>query len=204
MGSERATAQVVAGAVNVCPTRAEAEAAVTTLLRFIGEDPDRPGLIETPARVVKAWMELSAGLERNAGRHLAKQFEVVTPRLVVMRGIRFASVCEHHFLPFIGEAVVGYLPVDRVVGFSKIPRVVLDLAKRPQVQERLTMQIADCLEAHIATRGVGVRIVARHNCMGCRGVEQPDAEAVTTELRGELASDPELRRQFLTDAGARG
>lgn len=185
------------------PSREAAEAAVKVLLRHIGEDPDRDGLKDTPARVVKAWTEMTSGVRTNdAAAILGRVFAVPHDQMIVVPTIRFTSLCEHHVLPFTGTAVVAYIPSDKVVGLSKIPRLVEHFARRLQVQERLTDEIADAMEEHLKARGVGVLIRAQHACMACRGVRQWDAEMVTNGLRGVILSDPMARAEFLALARA--
>ncbi|MGA7616507.1 MAG: GTP cyclohydrolase I FolE [Thermoanaerobaculia bacterium] len=171
------------------------ERAVATLLTLIGEDPGREGLIDTPRRVIKAWREMTSGYGEDPGEILARTFEETSDELVLLRGISFHSICEHHLLPFHGTATVGYLP-GRVVGISKLARLVDCFARRLQIQERMTRQIATAIEEHLAPRGVGVRIEARHSCMGCRGVKLPDTELVTTAMLGTLREDAAARAEF--------
>ena len=175
---------------------AEAEEAVATLLRFIGEEPERDGLRDTPARVVKAWREMTAGYTEDPAEILARTFDESSDELVILRGISFYSTCEHHLLPFYGQAVVGYLP-GKVVGISKLARLVECFAKRLQVQERMTRQIAEAVEAHLEARGVGVVLRAHHLCMGCRGVRQEETEMVTSSMLGTLRTDATSRAEFL-------
>jgi len=175
---------------------AEAEEAVATLLRFIGEEPERDGLRDTPARVVKAWREMTGGYAEDPAEILARTFDESSDELVILRGISFYSTCEHHLLPFYGQAVVGYLP-GKVVGISKLARLVECFAKRLQVQERMTRQIAEAVEAHLEARGVGVVLRAHHLCMGCRGVRQEETEMVTSSMLGTLRTDATSRAEFL-------
>ena len=175
----------------------EAQNAVRTLLRWIGEDPHREGLIDTPKRVAKAFQEMTAGLHLKPADVLGTVFSETSEQMVVVRGIRFSSLCEHHLLPFTGTAAVGYIPKGRVIGLSKIPRLVEVFAKRPQVQERMTNQIAEALMEHLQPNGVGVIVKAHHSCMGCRGVRQPDAEMVTSCLAGCLRDDSAARAELL-------
>lgn len=175
---------------------AEAEEAVATLLRFIGEEPERDGLRDTPARVVKAWREMTAGYAEDPAEILSRTFDESSDELVILRGISFYSTCEHHLLPFYGQAVVGYLP-GKVVGISKLARLVECFAKRLQVQERMTRQIADAVEKHLEARGVGVVLRAHHLCMGCRGVRQEETEMVTSAMLGTLRTDATSRAEFL-------
>ena len=181
------------------PTRAQAEAAVRTLLAWAGDDPDREGLLETPARVVRAYEEFFAGYDADPDAVLAKTFGEVDgyEEMVVVRDIRLESHCEHHMVPFVGVAHVAYLPRGRVVGLSKLARVVEAYAKRLQVQERLTVQIAEALDRVLAPRGVGVVVEARHECMSCRGVRKPGSATVTSHLLGRFRDDPDTRREFL-------
>lgn len=176
--------------------RLAAEDAVATLLRFIGEEPERNGLRDTPARVVKAWREMTAGYAEDPGEILARTFDESSDELVILRGISFYSTCEHHLLPFYGQAVVGYLP-GKVVGISKLARLVECFAKRLQVQERMTRQIAEAVETHLEARGVGVVLRAHHLCMGCRGVRQEETEMVTSSMLGTLRTDATSRAEFL-------
>lgn len=175
---------------------AAAEEAVATLLRFIGEEPERDGLRDTPARVVRAWREMTAGYAEDPAEILSRTFEESSDELVILRGISFYSTCEHHLLPFYGEASVGYLP-GKVVGISKLARLVECFAKRLQVQERMTRQIADAIERHLEARGVGVVLRAHHLCMGCRGVRQEETEMVTSAMLGTLRTDATSRAEFL-------
>ena len=175
---------------------AEAEEAVTTLLRFIGEEPERDGLRDTPSRVVKAWREMTSGYAEDPAEILSRTFDESSDEMVILRGISFYSTCEHHLLPFYGEAVVGYLP-GKVVGISKLARLVECFAKRLQVQERMTRQIADAVEKHLEARGVGVVLRAHHLCMGCRGVRQEETEMVTSSMLGTLRTDATSRAEFL-------
>lgn len=175
---------------------ADAEEAVATLLRFIGEQPERDGLRDTPARVVKAWREMTAGYAEDPAEILSRTFDESSDELVILRGISFYSTCEHHLLPFYGQAVVGYLP-GKVVGISKLARLVECFAKRLQVQERMTRQIAEAVERHLEARGVGVVLRAHHLCMGCRGVRQEETEMVTSSMLGTLRTDATSRAEFL-------
>jgi len=178
------------------PAEAAAEQAVATLLRFIGEEPERDGLRDTPARVVKAWREITAGYDDDPAEILSRTFEESSDEMIILRGISFFSTCEHHMLPFYGQAVVGYLP-GKVVGISKLARLVTCFARRLQIQERMTRQIAEAIETHLDARGVGVVLRAHHLCMGCRGVRQEETEMVTSSMLGTLRSDPTTRGEFL-------
>ena len=173
-----------------------AEMAVARLLRFIGEDPKRDGLVDTPHRVVRAWREMTAGYQEDPAEILSRTFEESSDELVILRGISFYSTCEHHMLPFYGTASVGYLP-GKIAGISKLARLVHCFARRLQIQERMTRQIADAVEKHLEARGVGVVIAAHHLCMGCRGTRQPATEMVTSSMLGTLRDDPVSRSEFL-------
>ncbi len=170
--------------------------AVTTLLRYIGEDPSRDGLRDTPDRVIRAWREMTAGYREDAGEILSRTFEETSDELVILGGISFYSTCEHHLLPFYGTASVGYLP-GKVVGISKLARLVECFARRLQIQERMTKQIAESVEKHLDARGVGVVIRAHHLCMGCRGARQPATQMVTSSMLGTLRHDAVSRSEFL-------
>jgi len=174
-----------------------AEAAVRELLAALGEDPQREGLRETPRRVAKMYVELFSGLRSDPGEHLRRTFDERYDEIVALRDIQFASLCEHHLLPFLGKAHVAYLPGDRVVGLSKLARTVEAFARRPQVQERMTSQIADALMEHLDARGAAVVIEAEHLCMKARGVNQPGSRMVTSALRGRFRSDAAARAEVL-------
>ena len=175
---------------------ATAEDAVATILRFVGEDPARNGLVDTPARVVRAWREITAGYSEDPAEILGTTFDEQCDEMVVLRDISFYSTCEHHLLPFYGHASVGYLP-GKVVGISKLARVVECFARRLQIQERLTREIADSIETYLDARGVAVVVTAHHLCMGCRGVRQPESDMITSAMRGVLRSDAIARSEFL-------
>ena len=179
----------------------EAERAVEALLRHIGEDPDRDGLCETPKRVVKALLEMTAGYDESPAEILSKTFAEHSDELIILRGIDFHSICEHHLLPFQGVAHVGYLP-GKVVGISKLARLVHCFAKRLQIQERMTQQVAQAVETHLEARGVGVIVSAHHLCMGCRGVRLPATQLVSSSMLGTLRHNPETRGEFLRLCGA--
>lgn len=182
----------------------EAERCVQTLLRYIGEDPQRDGLLDTPQRVLKALREMTSGYDEDPSEILAKTFEVEisSDQMVLLDRIEFTSLCEHHLLPFSGTASVAYIPdrtVERpVVGLSKLARLVGCFARRLQVQERMTEQIADALEASLKPEGVGVVVRAVHSCMSCRGVEQRTSAMVTSSMRGRFATDRETRQELLS------
>lgn len=173
------------------------QAAVREILLAIGEDPDRDGLAQTPARVAAAYTELFAGLHEDPRRHLAVTFDEQHRELVVLRDIPFASVCEHHLLPFTGRAHIGYIPRGHVVGLSKLARLVEGYARRPQVQERLTSTIADVLMDELAPDGCGVVIEATHTCMTIRGIQKAGATMVTSAMRGSFQRRPATRAEFL-------
>jgi len=177
-----------------------AEEAVEVLLRVMGEDPERDGLRETPRRVVKALLEMTVGYDESPADILSKTFAEHSDELIVLRGIDFHSMCEHHLLPFHGVAHVGYLP-GKVVGISKLARLVHCFARRLQIQERMTQQIADAVATHLEARGVGVIIAAHHLCMGCRGVKLPATQLITSSMLGTLRSDPNTRSEFLRLCG---
>lgn len=179
----------------------EAEEAVEVLLRLVGEDPDRNGLRDTPARVVKSLLEMTAGYDESPAAILSKTFDEHSDELIVLRGIDFHSICEHHLLPFQGVAHVGYLP-GKVVGISKLARLVHCFARRLQIQERMTQQVAHAVETHLEARGVGVIITAHHLCMGCRGVRLPATQLVTSAMLGTLRSGAETRSEFLRLCGS--
>lgn len=168
--------------------QARAEAAVRELLLAIGEDPERDGLVETPARVARSFTEIFAGLGMTAADVLGTTFEIQHDELIIVRDIELYSTCEHHLVPFHGVAHVGYIPGKdgRVTGLSKIARLVEVFARRPQVQERLTTQIADALVEHLGCQGVIVVIQAEHLCMSMRGIRKPGASTITSAVRGQL------------------
>ena len=173
-----------------------AEEAVGTVLRYIGEDPGRDGLVDTPGRVVRAWREMTAGYREDPAEILGRTFEEECDEMVILSGVSFYSTCEHHLLPFYGTGSIGYLP-GKVVGISKLARLVNCFARRLQIQERLTREIADAIETHLEARGVAVVIRAHHLCMGCRGVKQPGTDMITSAMRGVLRNDAVARSEFL-------
>ena len=179
----------------------EGEQAVVSLIRTIGEDPGRDGLLETPRRVVDALRETTAGYGEDPKEILSKTFDESSDELIILRGIEFYSICEHHMLPFHGTASVGYLP-GLVVGISKLARLVHCYARRLQIQERLTRQIADAIQEHLSARGTAVIVKAHHLCMGCRGVRQPSTELVTSAMLGTLREDAVTRGEFLRLSGS--
>lgn len=170
--------------------------AVIRLIQHIGEDPTRDGLLETPRRVTKAWRELTRGYGDDPATILDKTFDVTYDQLVVVRDVPFTSLCEHHILPFTGTATVGYIPGERVVGLSKLARLVDCFAARLQVQERMTNQIAEAIQRHLRPMGVGVMVKASHSCMAARGIKK-HGEMVTSCLLGAIRSDSVARSEFL-------
>jgi len=184
---------------DVRPPRSEVEQAVRTLIRWAGDDPDRPGLLETPDRVVRAYEEWFAGYGEDPGELLQRTFEEVAgyDEVVLLRDIRFVSHCEHHMAPIIGRAHVGYLPRHRVVGISKLARLVELYARRLQIQERMTAEIANTLDQVLNPHGVAVVIEATHACMTSRGVNQAQSSMVTSRMLGVFRDRPETRQEFL-------
>ena len=181
------------------PTREEAEAAVSTLLRWAGDDPSREGLKDTPARVARAYEDWFSGYADDPVSFLQRTFEEVEgyDEMVVLRDIRFESHCEHHLAPIIGRAHVGYLPDRKVVGISKLARVVDAYARRLQVQEKLSAQIANCIQHILEPKGVAVVIEAAHQCMTTRGVHKTGVTMVTSMMLGAFREDARTRREFL-------
>ena len=176
-----------------------AEAAVRELLLAIGEDPDREGLVETPARVARAYGEFFAGLALDAGEVLSKTFQIEHEEMILVRDIEVYSMCEHHLVPFHGVAHVGYIPGKdgRVTGLSKLARLVEMYARRPQVQERLTTQVADALTTHLAAQGVIVVVECEHLCMSMRGIRKPGSRTITSAVRGQLRN-PATRAEAMS------
>lgn len=185
------------------PSREEVEKAVHTLLLWAGDDPDREGLLDTPARVTKAYEEWFAGYKEDPETYLSRTFEEVEgyDEMVVLRDIRFESHCEHHLAPIIGRVHIGYLPNKKVVGISKLARVVEAYARRLQVQEKLNAQIANCIQNVLEPKGVAVVIEATHQCMTTRGVHKTGVTLVTSNMLGAFRQDPMTRREFLTIIG---
>lgn len=181
------------------PTRAEAEEAVRVLLRWAGDDPSREGLVGTPDRVVRAYEEFFAGYADDPAQILARTFEETDgyDEMVVLRDIRFESHCEHHLVPIIGKAHIGYLPNTRVVGISKLARVLEAYAKRLQIQEKMTAQIATTIQDVLQPKGVAVVIEAAHQCMTTRGVHKPGVSMITSKMLGTFRTDQKTRREFL-------
>ena len=173
------------------------ESAVREILAAVGEDPDREGLLETPARVARMYAEMFSGLKTDPRIHLQKVFTEKYDEVVLVRDIDFCSMCEHHLLPFTGKAHVGYLPDGKVVGLSKLARVVEEVARRPQVQERMTEVIADLIESELSARGVAVVLEASHSCMTMRGIRRPGSLCMTSAMRGVFRDDPSSRAEIL-------
>jgi GTP cyclohydrolase I len=185
------------------PSRAAAEAAVAVLIRWAGDDPAREGLINTPARVVRSYEEFYAGYHKDPEDILRTTFEETEgyDEMVVLRNITFESHCEHHMVPIIGKAYVAYLPNKRVIGISKLARVVEAYAKRLQIQEKMTAQIANAINDVLHPKGVAVVIEAEHQCMTTRGVEKPGVSMVTSTMLGAFRDDPSTRKEFLAIIG---
>lgn len=190
----------------VRPSREEAEAAVRVLLRWAGDDPDREGLLDTPSRVVRAYEEFFAGYRDDPTELLGRTFGETDgyDEMVILRDIPFESHCEHHMVGITGTAHVAYLPSDRVVGISKLARVVDSFAKRLQIQEKLTSQIAEAIDHALEPRGVAVAVEAQHQCMSCRGVRKKGVSMITTRMLGAFRDDPVLKSDFLSRAGLAG
>jgi GTP cyclohydrolase I len=174
------------------------ERAVREILIAVGEDPDREGLQDTPTRVARMYAEMLGGLHQDPTMHLQKSFTQKYDEMVVLRDVPFYSMCEHHLLPFEGRVHIGYLPDGKVVGISKLARVVETFARRPQLQERLTTQIADLLMQQLQAKGVAVIMEATHSCMTCRGVRKPGSEMVTSAIRGLIRSNQATRSEMLS------
>jgi GTP cyclohydrolase I len=188
------------------PSREQAEDAVRTLIRWTGDDPDREGLRDTPGRVARAWQEFGDGYGQDPAAILERTFEEIAgyDEMVVLRDIGFESHCEHHMLPIIGRAHVAYLPRQRVVGISKLARVVEAFARRLQIQEKMTAEIADTIQAVLNPYGVAVVIEAVHHCMTTRGVRREGVAMVTSRMLGAFRKDPSTRREFLAMIGRTG
>ncbi len=186
------------------PSREDAERAVRTLIQWAGDDPDREGMADTPQRVVRAYEEWFSGYQVNPVDLLQRTFEETDgyDEMVLLRDIRFESFCEHHIAPIIGKVHVAYLPERRVVGISKLARVVEAYSKRMQIQEKMTAQIANALQDVLQPKGVAVVVEAQHQCMTTRGVHKPGVSMVTSRMLGAFRSDPETRREFLSMIGS--
>jgi len=185
------------------PSKEEAMEAVRTLISWAGDNPDREGLIDTPKRVVNAYKEWFSGYDQDPKEVLSRVFEDVSgyDDMVILRDIDVESHCEHHIAPFLGKAWVAYLPTDKVVGISKLVKVVEIFSKRLQTQETMTAQIADAIEEALKPRGCAVMIDAKHQCMSTRGVHHPDVSTITTQFTGEFKTNPALQDRFLRVIG---
>lgn len=179
------------------PSYETAKEAVRTLIRWVGQDPDSEGLDETPERVLKALAEMTQGYKDKPEKILSKTFKQPYDELVLLRGVPFTSLCEHHLLPFIGTVDIGYIP-GKVVGLSKLARLVECFANRLQIQERMTTEIADSLMLFLQAQGAAVVVKARHSCMGCRGVKKPTAVMVTSSCLGVFRDNPAARAEFFS------
>lgn len=177
--------------------KAKVEQAIRLLLEGIGEDPDREGLKDTPDRIARMYTEIYGGLDEEADQHLLKQFQVENNEMVLEKDITFYSMCEHHLMPFYGKAHIAYIPNGKVTGLSKLARTVDVYARRPQIQERLTVQIADALDRVLEPKGVMVMLEAEHTCMTMRGIKKPGSKTMTVITRGEFKNNIELQKQFL-------
>lgn len=175
--------------------------AITLLLEGIGEDTTREGLIDTPDRIARMYEEICGGMQEDAGKHLTKTFHVDTHEMVIEKDIPFYSTCEHHMLPFFGKVHIAYIPDGKVVGLSKLARTVEVFARRLQLQEQLTGQIADALMTHMQPKGVLVMIEAEHMCMTMRGIKKPGSQTVTIAKRGDFDTDPMLEERFFRMLG---
>src|SRR5882724_12692471 len=195
----RALERVASARVTEKPDRAEVEGAVRTMIRWAGDDPDRDGMRETPSRVARAFEEFFSGYAQDPTEILKKTFEEIEgyDEMIVLRGVRFESHCEHHMAPIIGRAWVAYIPQGRVVGISKLARVVDIYAKRLQIQEKMTAQIANTINDVLQPQGVGVIIKASHHCMTTRGVYKPDTDLVTSRMLGAFRDNALTRQEFL-------
>jgi len=187
-------AQPLSEAVDLARIRS----AVREILLAVGEDPDREGLVETPDRVARMYAEMFSGLREDPRQHLRKMFVEKYDEIVLVKDIRFASVCEHHLLPFIGKAHIGYLAGGKIVGLSKLARVVQVLSRRPQVQERMTEELADLIMEELHPRGVGVVIEASHSCMEIRGVRSSGSSCTTSAMRGIFRTNPASRAELMS------
>src|SRR3954468_21765467 len=186
-----------------CEIPGEVREAIKTLIRWAGDDPEREGLVDTPRRVAKAWREYARGYGEDPAVHLSRTFEEVGgyDEIVLLKDIPFQSHCEHHMAPIIGKASIAYLPADRVVGISKLARVLHGFARRLQVQERLTAQVADCICEYLKPQGVAVVIEASHACMTARGVQTPGVMMTTSRMMGVFRDDERSRREVLALMG---
>ena len=193
---------LVSGAPKVAVPH-DVKEAIRTLIRWAGDDPDREGLLDTPTRVARAWKEYARGYGEDPARHLSRTFDEVGgyDEIVLLKDIPFQSHCEHHLAPIIGRASIAYLPSDKVVGISKLARVLHGYARRLQVQERLTAQVADCICEHLQPRGVAVVIEASHACMTARGVQTTGVMMTTSRMMGTFRADERSRREVLALMG---
>ena len=189
--------------IKIKPTREEVKEAVKTLIKWAGDDPDREGLIETPDRVIKAYENFFAGYNNDPREILSKKFREVEgyDEMIVLKDIRLESHCEHHLVPFIGTAHIGYIPKNKVVGLSKLARVVEVFSKRLQIQEKLTAQIANSIDEVLQPKGVGVIIEASHLCISTRGIHKTDSRMVTSRMLGIFRNNSDTRREFLNIIG---
>jgi GTP cyclohydrolase IA len=205
-GSKRSRAKAAQAARPVRPSREDAEAAVRTLIQWAGDDPDREGLRATPSRVVRAYEEWFSGYNDDPRAYLKRTFEETGgyDEVVVLRDIRFESHCEHHLAPVIGRVHIGYLPRNRVVGISKLARLVDVFARRLQIQEKMTAEIASCLDVVLKPHGVAVVAEGTHQCMTTRGVHKSGVTMVTSRMVGVFRTNAETRQEFLTAIGMRG
>ncbi len=174
------------------------EQAVREILIAVGENPEREGIVETPARVARMYQEVFSGLKTDPGELLDATFTETYDELVVLKDIPFNSTCEHHLMPFEGKAAIAYLPSGKIVGISKLARVVDAFAQRPQVQERLTSQIADIIAERLDAKGVAVLLEAVHSCMTCRGIKKAGSVMITSAIRGKCRSDPRTRSEVMS------
>jgi GTP cyclohydrolase IA len=206
VGSKRSRPKAAEREKSVRPSREQAEAAVRTLIQWAGDDPDREGLRATPARVARAYQEWFSGYNDDPRAYLKRTFEETGgyDEVVVLRDIRFESHCEHHMAPVIGRVHIGYLPRNRVVGISKLARLVEVYARRLQIQEKMTAEIASCLDAVLKPHGVAVVTEATHQCMTTRGVHKPGVTMVTSRMVGVFRTNAETRQEFLSAIGMRG
>ncbi len=206
VNSKRARAKSAPAPALVRPTREEAEAAVRTLIQWAGDDPDREGLRATPSRVVRAYEEWFSGYKDHPRDYLKRTFEETGgyDEVVVLRDIRFESFCEHHMAPIIGRVHIGYLPSNRVVGISKLARLVEVYARRLQIQEKMTAEIATCIDEVLKPHGVAVVAEATHQCMTTRGIHKTGVSMVTSRMLGVFRDHAETRQEFLSAIGMRG
>ncbi|MFZ3352426.1 MAG: GTP cyclohydrolase I FolE [Xanthobacteraceae bacterium] len=203
VNNKRSRGRTASESVPARPSREEAEAAVRTLIQWTGDDPDREGLLATPSRVVRAYEEWFAGYNDDPREYLKRTFEETGgyDEVVVLRDIRFESHCEHHMAPIIGRVHIGYLPRNRVVGISKLARLVEVYARRLQIQEKMTAEIASCLDAVLKPHGVAVVTEATHQCMTTRGVHKTGVSMVTSRMLGVFRDHAETRQEFLSAIG---